>query len=155
MSEETTRNTGAPQNDPNKETPDLAHELREMGQQLEAAFKAAIESERAKQLQRDLAGGANELAAQIRTALQSLQSNPKVQQASERGRQAFDQAQQSKVAHDLQETIVTGIAQLNDQLRKLVARLESQQSGSPGSTTGTQQQDQPPATGETTRLDQE
>ena len=30
---------------------DLTTELREMGQQLEAAFRAAIESERARQLQ--------------------------------------------------------------------------------------------------------
>src|SRR5262245_13158904 len=71
---------------------DLTTELREMGQQLEAAFRAAIESDRAKQLQRDLVGGVRELSGQIQTTLQSLQANPRVQQAEERGRQVLSQA---------------------------------------------------------------
>ena len=132
---------------------DLAGELREMGQQLEAAFRAALESERAKQLQRDLAGGMRELTSQIQNALKSLQSNPRVQQAEERGRQVFTQARESKVAQDLQETIVGGIAQLNDQLRKLVDRLESDQAASSGQATQQVPIEHDPATGETTRLD--
>jgi heparin binding hemagglutinin HbhA len=131
---------------------DLASELREMGQQLEAAFRAAIESEQAKQLQRDLVGGVHEMSTQIKATLQSLQSNPRIQQAEERGRQMFAQARESKAVHDLQETIVNGIAHLNNQLRKLVDRLESDASASPNAA-----QDVPierePATGETTRLD--
>jgi hypothetical protein len=135
---------------------DLAVELREMGQQLEAAFRAALESERAKQLQRDLAGGMRELSSQIQSALKSLQSNPRLQQAEERGRQVISQARDSKVAQDLQDTIVGGIAQLNDQLRKLVDRLESDRTGQPDSP-ATQQVpiEQEPAIGETTRLDDE
>src|SRR5262245_52923319 len=95
---------------------DLVGELREMGQQLEAAFRAAIESDRAKQLQRDLASGVHELSEQVKTAVKSIQSDPRVQQAEERGKQVVSQASQSKVAQDLQETIVSGIAQLNQQL---------------------------------------
>jgi BMFP domain-containing protein YqiC len=135
---------------------DLSNELREMGQQLEAAFRAALESERTKQLQRDLAGGIRELSTQIQSALRSVQSNPRVQQAEERGRQVFAQARESKVAQDLQETIVGGIAQLNDQLRKLVDRLENDSSAQ-ASNSPTQQVpiEHEPATGETTRLDDE
>ena len=40
-----------------KDSSDLLKELREMGQQLETAFRTAIESERAKQLQQDIVGG--------------------------------------------------------------------------------------------------
>ena len=108
--------------DTSRGSSDLTGELREMAQQLEAAFRAALESERTKQLQRDLAGGMRELNTQIQSALKSLQTNPRVQQAEERGRQVLSQARESKVAHDLQETIVSGISQLNDQLRKLVER---------------------------------
>jgi hypothetical protein len=50
-------------------TTDLGSELREMAQQLEAAFRAALESERTKQLQRDLAGGMRELSTQIQNTL--------------------------------------------------------------------------------------
>jgi heparin binding hemagglutinin HbhA len=133
---------------------DLTTELREMGQQLEAAFRAAIESERARQLQRDLVGGVRELSGQIQTTLHSLQTNPRVQQAEERGRQVLSQARDSKVVQDLQETIVSGIAQLNDQLRKLVDRLESDPSGQAGDAPSQQVPiEHEPATGETTRLD--
>ena len=137
-------------------TTDLAGELREMGQQLEAAFRAALESERTKQLQRDMASGMREVSHQIQSALKSLQTNPRVQQAEERGRQMLSQARESKVAHDLQETIVGGIGQLNDQLRKLVERLENDRAGQGGGS-GTQQVpiEQEPATGDTTRLQDE
>ena len=159
MSENTPNNTG-PQQQPGAGKDDLVAELREMGQQLEAAFRAAIESDRAKQLQHDLASGVRELSAQVKTAVKSVQANPRIQQAEERGKQvvsqAVSQAQQSKVVHDIQETMVRGIAQLNDQLRKLVDRIENEPSGSSGSS-GTQnvpvEGETPPATGETTRLD--
>ena len=135
---------------------DLSNELREMGQQLEAAFRAALESERTKQLQRDLAGGIRELSSQIQHALRSVQSSPRVQQAEERGRQVIAQARDSKVAQDLQETIVGGIAQLNDQLRKLVDRLETDTTAQT-SNPNTQQVpiEHEPTIGETTRLDDE
>jgi len=137
-------------------TGDLTTELREMGQQLEAAFRAAIESDRARQLQRDLVGGVRELSGQIQTTLHSLQANPRVQQAEERGRQVLSQARQSKVVQDLQETIVSGIAQINDQLRKLVDRLETDRAGQPSSTPPEQVPiEHEPSTGETTRLDDE
>lgn len=142
--------------DTSRSSSDLTGELREMAQQLEAAFRAALESERTKQLQRDLAGGMRELSTQIQSALKSLQTNPRVQQAEERGRQVLTQARESKVAHDLQETIVSGISQLNDQLRKLVERLENDRAGQVG---GPDTQQVPiehePATGETSRLQDE
>jgi len=133
---------------------ELTTELREMGKQLEAAFRAALESDRTKQLQRDLAGGLRELSNQVQNVLKSFQSNSRFQQAEERGRQVLAQARDSKAAHDLQETLVGGIAQINDQLRKLVNRLEQDQAGQSGGPS-TQQVpiEHEPTTGETTRLD--
>jgi hypothetical protein len=154
MSDDTTPRNDQAEGEPSRGgAADLAGELREMAHQLEAAFRAALESERTKQLQRDLAGGMRELNSQIQSALKSLQTNPRVQQAEERGRQVLNQARESKVAHDLQETIVGGIAQLNDQLRKLVDRLENDRVGQAGGSE-TQQVpiEQEPSTGETTRL---
>jgi hypothetical protein len=131
-------------------------ELREMGQQLETAFRTAIESDRAKQLQQDIVGGVRELAGQVQSAVKSLQENPRVQQAEQRGRQAVEQARESKVVQDIQETIVSGLAQLNAQLRKVVERIENEAtkpSGSPAQNVPVEQEP-PPATGETTRLDE-
>lgn len=131
---------------------DLMKELREMGQQLEAAFRAAIESDRAKQLQQDIAGGVRELSGQVQSAVKSLQESPRLQQAEERGRQALEQARESKVVQDIQETIVAGLAQLNQQLRKVVDRIEKEVGGTPVQNVPVEHE--APATGETTRLDE-
>lgn len=152
MSESTPTPGGA---GPNKETPDFATELRELGQQFEAVFRAAIESERAKQLQRDLSNGVRELTSQVQETLKNLQDDPRVIRAEERGRELLQQAQESKVVQELQETLVTGIAQLNVQLRKVAERLENPPaSGTPPSPS--QQvpiEHERPNTDETTRLD--
>ena len=143
------------QPDQNKDTSDLLDELREMGQQLETAFRTAIQSDRAKQLQQDIVGGVRELSSQVQSAVKSLQSDPRVQQAEQRGRQAVEQARESKVVQDIQETIVSGLAQLNTQLRKVVDRIENEvnKPSSPASQNVPVEQEPPAATGETTRLD--
>src|SRR5215203_5433934 len=128
---ENTPNAGQPGHD--KDSGDLLNELREMGQQLETAFRAAIQSDRAKQLQKDLAGGVREITDQLKTAANTVQKDTRFQQVEERGRQAVAQARQSKVVQDIQETLVTGIAQLNEQLRKVVDRLQSEVNAPSGS----------------------
>ena len=159
MSENTTPNNPRPGQD--KDSSDLMKELREMGQQLETAFRTAVQSDRAKQLQQDIAGGVRELAGQVQSAVKTLQENPRVQQAEQRGRQAVgqavEQARESKVVQDIQETIVTGLAQLNAQLRKVVDRLEQEANRPSGSAAQNVpvEQEPPAATGETTRLDDE
>jgi hypothetical protein len=146
-----------PQPNQDKDSADLLNELREMGQQLESALRTAIESDRAKQLQKDIAGGVRELAAQVQSAVKSLQSDPRVQQAEERGRQAVEQARESKVVQDIQETIVSGLSSLNAQLRKVVERIETEANRPASSGPTTQnvpvERDPDASTGETTRLD--
>lgn len=157
MSEDTTPQSNQPRDEDTQgaQSSDLASELREMGQQVEAALRAAIESERAKQIQRDLAGGVRELTSQLQTAVRTIQTNPQFQQAEERGRQAISQAKQSKFVQDLEDAVTTGFSQLNDQLRKLVDRLESERvSRASGTTSQNVPVEHEPATGETTRLEE-
>ena len=164
MSENTSPNANP--NSGNDGTSDLMKELREMGQQLEAAFRATIESDRAKQLQQDIVGGVRELANQVQSAVKSLQADTRFQQAEERGRQAlnqaeergrhaFAQARESKVVQDIQETFVNGLTQLNSQLRKVVDRIEQEANKVTNpSTQHVPVEPEAPATGETTRLDE-
>ena len=155
MSENTPNANQQPGHD--KDSGDLLNELREMGQQLETAFRAAIQSDRAKQLQKDLAGGVREITEQLKTAAKTVQNDTRFQQAEERGRQAVAQARESKVVQDIQETLVSGIAQLNEQLRKVVDRIQTEDN-TPPSSPGTHNvpvEDESAATGETTRLKNE
>lgn len=147
---------GEPEKDPAAE---LQNELREMGRQLEAAFRTTLESDKAKRVQSDLAAGVREITKQVRTAVESAQANPQVQEVEQRGREVLKQAGENKIVQDVQEMVLTGISQLNVQLRKLVERMETEVEQARSniqthqvpidheSNTGNQ-----PNTGETTRL---
>ena len=152
MSENTPNANQQPGHD--KDSGDLLNELREMGQQLETAFRAAVQSDRAKQLQKDLAGGVREITEQLKTAAKSVQNDTRFQKAEERGRQAVAQARESKVVQDIQETLVSGLAQLNEQLRKVVDRIQSEANAPSGGSAAQDVpvDDQSAATGDTTRL---
>lgn len=136
-----------PDNQPNPPQSDLANQLRELGQQIEAAVRNAMQSEKAKQVQQDVAAGMKEIGAQLQSAVKSMQENQKFQEFVERGEQAVNQAQQSKVAQDFQESLARGIAQLNDQLAAFITRTR-EDTAAPDATPPSD-----PATGETTRLD--
>lgn len=148
--------------DPNRitsehDSSDLKDELREMGQQLERAFRAVVESERAKQLQKDMASGVREVTSQLRSAVDSLQKDPRVQQAESRGRETLSTVTDSKLGQDIQEAFASGMAALNAQLRRLVERIEQEASDAPPASTPSQQvpiDQEPPATGETRKLDE-
>lgn len=158
MSEQTP-NAGQPE--PQKETPDLTAELREMGQQLEALFRAFIESERTKQMQATVVQSVQNLAAVLRQTAEKIQSDPRFQQVEDRGRQALERARESQVFHDVQEALVTGLEQINTRLHKLVEKLEAERAA--GAQTDQQGEVNPPvehvpleapATGETKKLEE-
>ncbi|NTV64799.1 MAG: hypothetical protein HGA65_14900 [Oscillochloris sp.] len=129
-------------NSNDQQQPDLANELRELGQQIEQTVRTALESERARQIQKDIMLGMREIGVQVQSALKALQEDERVRDLAERGQQAINQAQQSPAARDFQETLTRGISQLNDQLSAFVTRLQNNTNP-------------PPTTGETTRLDED
>jgi heparin binding hemagglutinin HbhA len=148
MSDQSNQPAGDPEKDVAAE---LQQELREMGKQLEAAFRTTLESDRAKRVQADLAAGARELSSQVRTAVENFSKSEALQEAEERGRQAINQARQSKVVHEMQDLLLAGISQINSQLSKLVERME--QESKPATPTQHVPVDHEPTTGETTKLD--
>lgn len=149
MSDSSNQPAGEPEKDVVVE---LQHELREMAKQLEAAFRATLESERTKRVQADLAAGVRELTTQVGKAVETLQKDPRLQEAEERGRQAINQARDSKVVQEMQDLLITGISQINVQLRKVVERLETDTK--PATETQQVPINHEPTTGETTKLDQ-
>ena len=135
---------------------DLASELRELGQQLEQTIRTVIESERAKAIRHEVSAGMQEIGKQMQVAMKSLQENPKVQQLAERGQKAVHQAQESPALKDFQESLASGIAQLNEKLAAFIARMENQHAANSSQQVPVEDasQPQPPATGETTRLEE-
>ncbi len=132
---------------------DLASELRELGQQIEQLIRSSIDSDRAKDVQRDITNGMVEIGTQVQSALKAIGDSPHVQQFAERGQQALEQAQQSPAIKDFQEALSRGIAQLNDQLSAFVSRTTSPPPAGPSSQSINIENDSEPNTGSTTRLD--
>jgi len=110
---------------------------------LEHTVRSALESERAQQLQKDIMVGMKEIGTQMQSALKAIQEDERLRNLAERGQQAINQAQQSQTAKEFQEALTRGISQLNDQLSTFVTRLQSSSEPTP------------PATGETTKLDED
>ncbi len=141
-----------------QETPqqaELSKELRELGQQLEQAFRGVVESENAKKLQRDFVSGLREIGSQMQTGLGSLKENPRVQNLTERGQQVVNQAQESQASRDFQESLARGVAFLREQIASFNER---QKTGAVVPTGDMQSvtiehEEETPATGETTRLE--
>jgi hypothetical protein len=150
MSDSSKQPAGEPEKDVVVE---LQHELREMAKQLEAAFRATLESDRTKRVQSDLASGVRELTFQVGKAVENLQKDPRVAEAEERGRQAINQARDSKVVQEMQDLLVSGISQINVQLRKVVERLEQETKPATETQHVPVDHEPTPTTGETTKLD--
>ncbi|GAB4123509.1 MAG: hypothetical protein Fur005_35380 [Roseiflexaceae bacterium] len=137
-----------PDRDPMSE---LQRELREMGTQLESAFRMMMESDRTKQIKSDLTAGIREISSQMRSTIEQAQHDPRLKEAEERGRKALEEARESKVVQEMQELFVMGVTQINQQLRKLVERIEAETR--PSTPTQHVPVEQDPKTGETTKLD--
>lgn len=150
-----------PQSEQAQETPqtpqqaELSKELRELGQQLEQAFRGVVEGENAKKLQRDFVSGLREIGSQMQTGLSSFKENPRVQTLTERGQQVVNQAQESQASRDFQESLARGVAFLREQIASFNER---QKTGAVAPTSDAQsvtieREEETPATGETTRLE--
>lgn len=135
---------------------DLGNELRELGQQLEQAFRGVFENERAKTLQRDFIAGIREIGNQMQEGLSTLKDNPHVQNLAERGQQAVNQAQETPPAKEFQRALTRGVSLMKEQIETFNTRMAEQASKS---SQGTQniaiehEEGKEAATGETTYLD--
>lgn len=160
MSENNSEQQNSSETSSSQPQKDLAAELRELGVQLEQTFRTVVESEQAKGLKENLALGFQEIGKQVQAGIKQLQENPKVQELADRGQNAVQQAQQSQAFKDFQDTLIAGLGQLNERLSEFVSKLEersNQDANSASNDTSSQNvpvddESQPPATGETTRL---
>ena len=97
----------------------LLDELRALGTQLEAVARACLNSNQAHQIQQDLQKGVGEVVDR----LQALRSNEKVTEVSEKGKQFVEKAMENPTVTEAHTKVVSGLAGINEELRKLAASL--------------------------------
>ena len=99
----------------------LVNELRAFGTQIEAVARAFLASNQAQQIQQDLQRGVGELVDR----LQTVRSDERVVEATEKGKQAVERALTNPAVIDAHAKVVQGLANINEELRKLATSLEN------------------------------
>lgn len=128
----TTTNPGEPTTQAAPEATTQAHtslvsELRAFGTQIEAVARAFLASNQAHQIQQDLQRGVNELAER----LQSVRNDERVAEVTEKGRQVIERAATNPAVIDAHAKVVQGLANINEELRKLAVSLDSDKHDKP------------------------
>ncbi|MGQ9733366.1 MAG: hypothetical protein ACUVX8_19075 [Candidatus Zipacnadales bacterium] len=111
---ETSREVGA------TERPDLAAEMRALGQNLGRAFRAAAESEVAKGFQEELTDGLRELKAQVDTLLKEVSEG----EFREKLEKQVESSRLDEFISDIASGLASALKELNRAISKAVDEAE-------------------------------
>lgn len=106
----------------------IARELQELGRQLANTVRAAWESEQRQEIQQEMTDGIRSLRDQLTETVETVRTNPRTrtmtQSMKEQIGKAAETTRVTEVVDDVREGLTLGLAELNDQLRRLSTRLE-------------------------------
>jgi phage-related protein len=102
----------------------ILNEFEALGQQLAAAVKTLWESDESRSLRQDLREGVAGLGQQLDTAVKSAQESDAAKEFSEQIKETMDKARQSDLAGKLEQGLITGLRELNEEISKLVGSLQ-------------------------------
>jgi heparin binding hemagglutinin HbhA len=111
---------------------DLAVELRELGKQLGQALRSAWESEQRQQLEKEIGEGLKDLGKQVDQAMATAKASPHTEKVKKQVDRVVETARQSEAVHEMREGLTSGLRELNEELRKLVEKIQQKQSPSAG-----------------------
>lgn len=102
---------------------ELIGELQALGKQLESTFRTFMAGPGQK-IRREIGEGLQELGSQVQRAVGTIQQRPEAEKIEQKARDVAAQVKESSVVRDVEDTLVSGLQQLNQQLKRLVERLE-------------------------------
>lgn len=102
---------------------EIVDELHALGEQLATAVKALWDSEDARKVRQEIGDGFVELSHQVDEAIQTAKESEAAKEFETKVKETMDKARESDVAGQVQEGLVTGLRQLNDELSKWVGPL--------------------------------
>jgi hypothetical protein len=102
---------------------EILDELNALGEQLATAVKALWDSEDARQVRQEIGDGFVELGHQVDEAMKTARESEAAKDFEIKVKQTMDKARESDVAGQVQEGLVTGLRQLNEELSKWLGSL--------------------------------
>lgn len=132
MNEESTQSTPEPQVEPEGKTgPSMEDSWREVGRQFESlgkgiadAFRAAAGTEQAKEMKVGLETMINDIGKAIRDASETPEGQ-KLREETNRTVEALRTAGE-KTVREVRPQVITALKQLNEELQKLVDKIEKE-----------------------------
>jgi flagellar biosynthesis/type III secretory pathway protein FliH len=106
-----------------KPSGEIVDQLHALGEQLVTAVKALWDSEDARKVRQEIGDGFVELSHQVDEAIQTARESEATKEFETKVKETVDKARESDVAGQVQEGLVTGLRQLNEEMSKLVGSL--------------------------------
>jgi hypothetical protein len=104
---------------------EIRGELESLGEHLVAAFKAAWSSTESRKLRQEIGDGFVQFGRRMDEAVKAAQDSQAAKEFKEQVKETVDKARESDVGGKVQQTMITGLRQLNVELSKLVDSLQS------------------------------
>jgi hypothetical protein len=105
----------------------IVDELNQLGEQLVTAVRALWDSEDARKLRQEIGEGFDELSHQVDEAIQAAKESEATKEFETKVKETVDKARESDVAGQVQDGLVTGLRQLNEEMSKWVGSLKPKQ----------------------------
>ena len=102
---------------------EIVSELQALSEQLVTAVKALWDSEDARKVRQEIGDGFVELGHQVDEAIKTARDSEATKEFETKVKETVDKARQSDVAGQVQEGLVTGLRQLNEEMAKWVGSL--------------------------------
>ena len=102
---------------------EIVDELHALGEQLVTAVKSLWDSEDARKVRQEIGDGFVELSHQVDEAIKTARESEATKEFETKVKETVDKARESDVAGQVQEGLVTGLRQLNDEMSKWVGSL--------------------------------
>lgn len=105
----------------------IVEELNQLGEQLATAVKALWDSEDARKVRQEIGEGFVELGHQVDEAIKAARESEATKEFETKVKETVDKARESDVAGQVQDGLVTGLHQLNEEMSKWVGSLKPKQ----------------------------
>jgi hypothetical protein len=106
---------------------EILDELNALGEQLAQAVKALWDSEDARKVRQEIGDGFVGLGHQVDEAMKTAKESEAAKEFETKVKQTVDKARESDVAGQVQEGLVTGLRQLNEELSKWLGSAASRE----------------------------
>ena len=102
---------------------EIIDELEALGEQLVTAVKALWDSDDARKVRQEIGDGFVELGHQVDDAIKTARESEATKEFEAKVKETVDKARESDVAGQVQDGLVTGLRQLNEEMSRWVGSL--------------------------------